>query len=509
MELFVESMLTKTLRITNARNAKTLSPSHMKQCIMSESRFDFLRELVKNVPDINVAEEQLAADNYGDAGESSDTSSPSLDVSVPCSSSSNTTQNGSPSAHRGRNGTGVKRSSSLASIVVSDIEFKPTMAGTTIQRSDVKLAKQQSADAVHTTSGSYNQNFYTERNSGNHGDNLALDFSMREKINEQPVAKLPRIDSTPDRLSNPSCVQSTTDTRYQATKTASNQQPVINFDFTKGPLLTFTSVSHTISSNLSDATVNQQASSLQSETNSITGGSFSDLNQMETSHSIRKLQPSKHSIEDIIRTDYSSHIRNVNTPSIDHCQFTVKSSDAVNDTTFTPIPPPVINVDLATSPLDKINYSNMNFFPFQKSHSSSVRDVAASCHSQNTNTNIQKTPRPTHTHPNTTTTISNTMNTTTTTSITNTSTTSTSTATSIHSPKLKDNHTTIQSSTIHSPSNNHNVAPPSLSQFQNPILNINLTANFNSSAPLITYNITPNTTASTSFDDMDEDYDNI
>ncbi|XP_059622415.1 dr1-associated corepressor [Phlebotomus argentipes] len=57
LELFVESLLTKTVRITNARHAKTLSPSHMKQCIMSESRFDFLRELVKNVPDISVAEE--------------------------------------------------------------------------------------------------------------------------------------------------------------------------------------------------------------------------------------------------------------------------------------------------------------------------------------------------------------------------------------------------------------------------------------------------------------------
>lgn len=59
-------MLTKTLKITNARNAKTLSPSHMKQCIMSESQFDFLRDIVKNVPDINVAEEQLAADDYSE-----------------------------------------------------------------------------------------------------------------------------------------------------------------------------------------------------------------------------------------------------------------------------------------------------------------------------------------------------------------------------------------------------------------------------------------------------------
>lgn len=58
LELFIESLLSKSVRVTNARNSKTLSPSHMKQAIESENRFDFLRELVKNVPDINVVEEE-------------------------------------------------------------------------------------------------------------------------------------------------------------------------------------------------------------------------------------------------------------------------------------------------------------------------------------------------------------------------------------------------------------------------------------------------------------------
>ncbi|XP_036333383.1 probable serine/threonine-protein kinase nek3 [Rhagoletis pomonella] len=89
LELFVESLLTKTLRITNSRNAKTLSTSHMKQCIMSEQRFDFLRELVKNVPDISVAEE---AANYNEEdGQSSpedvypDSDTP-YDLSMPSTS---------------------------------------------------------------------------------------------------------------------------------------------------------------------------------------------------------------------------------------------------------------------------------------------------------------------------------------------------------------------------------------------------------------------------------------
>ncbi|XP_031356430.1 dr1-associated corepressor [Photinus pyralis] len=64
LELFVESLLTKSMQITQARNAKTLTPSHMKQCILSESRFDFLKDLVKNVPDPSAQE-----DNENDAGE--------------------------------------------------------------------------------------------------------------------------------------------------------------------------------------------------------------------------------------------------------------------------------------------------------------------------------------------------------------------------------------------------------------------------------------------------------
>lgn len=58
LELFVESLLSKAMQVTVARNAKTLSPSHVKQCILAESKFDFLRDLVKNIPDVSAAEEK-------------------------------------------------------------------------------------------------------------------------------------------------------------------------------------------------------------------------------------------------------------------------------------------------------------------------------------------------------------------------------------------------------------------------------------------------------------------
>ncbi|XP_022910435.1 dr1-associated corepressor [Onthophagus taurus] len=57
LELFVESLLKKSMQITQARNAKTLTQSHMKQCILSESRFDFLKDLVKDIPDASVQDD--------------------------------------------------------------------------------------------------------------------------------------------------------------------------------------------------------------------------------------------------------------------------------------------------------------------------------------------------------------------------------------------------------------------------------------------------------------------
>ncbi|CAG9572653.1 unnamed protein product [Danaus chrysippus] len=79
MELFVESLLSKAMQVTITRNAKTLSPSHVKQCILAETRFDFLRDLVKNIPDVTAAEEREMM-----SGESSPNSSSRLsDTSVP------------------------------------------------------------------------------------------------------------------------------------------------------------------------------------------------------------------------------------------------------------------------------------------------------------------------------------------------------------------------------------------------------------------------------------------
>ncbi|XP_028917372.1 dr1-associated corepressor isoform X1 [Ornithorhynchus anatinus] len=52
LELFLESLLKKACQVTQARNAKTMTTSHLKQCIELEQQFDFLKDLVASVPDM-------------------------------------------------------------------------------------------------------------------------------------------------------------------------------------------------------------------------------------------------------------------------------------------------------------------------------------------------------------------------------------------------------------------------------------------------------------------------
>lgn len=52
LELFIESLIRNASKITRARNAKTLTTTHLKQCILAENKFDFLKDLVASVPDV-------------------------------------------------------------------------------------------------------------------------------------------------------------------------------------------------------------------------------------------------------------------------------------------------------------------------------------------------------------------------------------------------------------------------------------------------------------------------
>ncbi|CAG2188386.1 uncharacterized protein LOC143069238 [Mytilus galloprovincialis] len=65
LEKFIETLIVKTGETTSNRNAKTLTATHIKQTIVSEKKFDFLRDLVSTVPD-HQAEDEGESSNHGE-----------------------------------------------------------------------------------------------------------------------------------------------------------------------------------------------------------------------------------------------------------------------------------------------------------------------------------------------------------------------------------------------------------------------------------------------------------
>eukprot|EP00742_Colponemidia_sp_Colp-10_P006823 GILJ01007310.1.p1 GENE.GILJ01007310.1~~GILJ01007310.1.p1 ORF type:complete len:259 (+),score=41.69 GILJ01007310.1:45-779(+) len=58
LELFMQELIEKTADVTQARKSKTVSATHLKQCIRMHERFDFLKDLVESVPDLDTQAEE-------------------------------------------------------------------------------------------------------------------------------------------------------------------------------------------------------------------------------------------------------------------------------------------------------------------------------------------------------------------------------------------------------------------------------------------------------------------
>lgn len=66
LEIFLQSLVETTADYTNERRAKTMTTSHLKHCIESEKKFDFLKELVANIADVSNQDEEEGNDIAGD-----------------------------------------------------------------------------------------------------------------------------------------------------------------------------------------------------------------------------------------------------------------------------------------------------------------------------------------------------------------------------------------------------------------------------------------------------------
>lgn len=72
IEMFLESILKSAGSVTDGRKAKTMTTSHLKECIMNDKRLDFLHPLVVNEPDC-----EPVAEHGNEDGSSSSTISSS------------------------------------------------------------------------------------------------------------------------------------------------------------------------------------------------------------------------------------------------------------------------------------------------------------------------------------------------------------------------------------------------------------------------------------------------
>ncbi|XP_071834540.1 uncharacterized protein [Apostichopus japonicus] len=65
LEHFIQDLLVKASRQTLEKNAKTLTTSHIKQCIHREKVFDFLKDLVVDIPDLQNTKDNSTSSNSG------------------------------------------------------------------------------------------------------------------------------------------------------------------------------------------------------------------------------------------------------------------------------------------------------------------------------------------------------------------------------------------------------------------------------------------------------------
>ena len=52
LELFMQDLIENSCNITREKNSKTMSTNHLKLCVSTIERFDFLADIVQNIPDI-------------------------------------------------------------------------------------------------------------------------------------------------------------------------------------------------------------------------------------------------------------------------------------------------------------------------------------------------------------------------------------------------------------------------------------------------------------------------
>lgn len=237
--------------MTNTRNAKTISISHMKYTIMQENRFDFLRELVKNIPDMGVSDDGCN-DDSNESPEESTKPTPNINlysdnpqdqpINLSCNkaSTSRSHLNGSsPSIHTP---TATSSNTRLPAIPSTSVQppFSPysSTSPTSSRNSGIYQSNihQQSSAATDN-----NENIATMRLK-RQWQNVR---TMRGQIVENDSVKLLRTNSTPTDLQIPTTSNQRSRGRTRGGGVTHQPRsvpttpltPIVRVDFDKEPII--------------------------------------------------------------------------------------------------------------------------------------------------------------------------------------------------------------------------------------------------------------------------------
>lgn len=359
---------------------------------MSENRFDFLRDLVKNVPDINVAEEQsylecntipsssdgnviMDQTHLDEQIDIAGSSSRSIHVSFPAngttaiSSASTTASSGSP-----RNGN---KRNFYASTTCSSASSSPKHYQTDTQilncstQMNPTFNKQHSLDsysantrnatssttngglAIASSSRSSQPNYYKEISTP---DQSVIQYTQKQKLEPNldiRPPKLTRIDSAPAILSTNNVSSLYSPSIRTTTSTSSSNTivtPVINFDFSKSLIPT---ALNPPGSQIQRSTSYQPTTSLPPPLKTIKG-----------------LMPPLTPITTTANT-YTSLPITSSENSVQVTSPTQKIPDQQSMAQETSTLPAFVKIDICNSPLVKIDYSNLNMSQLSSAPSAS------------------------------------------------------------------------------------------------------------------------------------------
>lgn len=313
----------------------------MKQCIMSENRFDFLRELVKNIPDINVCED-LSSSECTSPG-SPNQLEINLQPQEPIQISLSTATAFKPNINNNTNGNNLVRNGHRGMLHSKSVDHQQQQNWDYATNRPFNNLENYTEDEGPTTSQTkiIGPNFYTEIS------------TQESEINDFCVKppKFSRLDSAPSIMSSTSQLKS------------KNSELLIPLNLTKPATTTYNDFTKlTVKTNKRRTDPPPQLAPI-IKTKTLRNNNSIDFSVPSTSKNIPSPPVIKLDIcnSPVVKIDYSNLALS---PTFEQKNILPSPSVVVNTG--------IINSTYNQSPIINIDFSNINSFSFNNTKSTAV-----------------------------------------------------------------------------------------------------------------------------------------